>query len=371
MSSQEKTEEPTPTKLRKAREKGEVAKSRDLISAAVVAAGIGVIAWKSSSIGADLETIMLKAFEGAVHPELDGPTVLAIAQQLAAEAAAMIAPILVALAVAAGAATFLQIGPMLVIDPLKPKLDRLNAVSGLKRMFFSLESWVELIKATIKTLIVAVIAWTVVQSELAVIMRLSVLPLETSIGIGLGIIGRCILYTVLIFVLIASIDLLYQRWQFRRKNRMTKNEVREEFKSQEGDPQHKAERKRLHEEISSSMMIAQVEKADIVVTNPTHIACALRYDPRKEDSPRLVAKGRGAIAERIREIAREMDIPIVRDISLAKALHELELDTQIPEELYDAAAELLKWVEMVAASRGELPTWLSPEAQAAPEDEAV
>jgi flagellar biosynthetic protein FlhB len=172
--------------------------------------------------------------------------------------------------------------------------------------------------------------------------------------------GKAVTRAVLFYLAIGVLDFMYQRWQHARKLRMTREQVKQEHKEQEGSPEAKGQRKHLHQELAMQSMLNKVRKANVIVTNPDHIACALRYDPESEDSPRLLGKGTGYLAEKIKEIAKEEDIPIVRDISLAHALYTMEEDQQIPEELFDAVAEVLKWVEMVMRAQGQTAQWLVP-----------
>src|SRR5436853_7544977 len=139
---------------------------------------------------------------------------------------------------------------------------------------------------------------------------------------------------------IAVLDFFYQRWQFSKSHRMSREQVKQEYKEQEGNPEAKHQRKHLHQEMATQSMLHKVRKANVIVTNPDHIACAIRYDPDSEDAPRLLGTGTGYLAEKLKEIAREEDIPVVRDITLAHALYAMEEDQQVPEELFDAVAEV-------------------------------
>ncbi len=161
------------------------------------------------------------------------------------------------------------------------------------------------------------------------------------------------------FISIGCLDLLYQRFQFGKDQRMTKEEVRREHKDQEGDPQMKFRRKQARQELMQQKMLAGLNRdgADAVVVNPTHIACALRYDPERENVPRLVAKGNGLLAERIREIAREKKIPIQRQVGLARTLYEHDLYREIPKDLYEAVGAVFRWVAEEAGERGEQAAW--------------
>jgi flagellar biosynthesis protein FlhB len=239
-----------------------------------------------------------------------------------------------------------------------PKLEKFNPAKGLKRMFAEMKTYVELIKSVMKMTVVALVVYIVISSEIEKIITLSYRqPAAIAMVIG-GFLAKCTFAVAPVFFAIAVLDLLYQRWQFSKDQRMTKDEVKREHKDSEGDPQHKQARQSAHQEILNDNMVQSVRKADAVVTNPTHIACALKYDPDEENAPRLIAKGQGWLADQIKQVAKEEDIPIVRDKSLARALYEMQLDEQISEDMFDAVAEVLRWVEMIARSRGEVPAWV-------------
>jgi len=230
-------------------------------------------------------------------------------------------------------------------------------------MFGSMSSYVELGKSALKLGVVAAIFWQVISSEMRNLVMLSTETPRTIAFHAMRIAGKGLTRSILFFLFLGVLDVFYQWWNYRRKMRTTREQLKQEYKEQEGDPHHKAHRKRLHEEIGRQSMLNRVRKADVIVTNPDHIACALRYDPDSEDAPRLLGKGTGYLAEKIKEIAREEDIPVVRDISLAHALYQMEEEDQIPEELFDAVAEVLKWVETVLRAQGEIPAWLAPPAE--------
>jgi flagellar biosynthetic protein FlhB len=356
--SDERTEEATPKQIRKSRERGQVAKSTEMNAAAVLMAGLGVLAAQQAAIAAGLRAVMESAIATAVRPDLSAGMALGALGSLTIQGLMLIAPAMLAMVCAGAMTSYLQVGAIFTFETLKPKLDKLNVFMGLKNMLMSSKTWIEMGKATLKITVIAAMTWNIIQSELRTILLMGTLPVGEAAVQMMRITGRCVTNILLFYVGVAVLDFFYQRWQHLKGLRMSKEQVKQEYKEQEGDPHYKHKRKRMHEEISKGQMIRQVEKADIIVTNPTHIACALRYDPKQESAPRLIAKGEGFIAEQIKEIGKQQDIPIVRDMSLARALNELELDTQVPEELYDAAAELLKWVEMVAASQGQTPRWL-------------
>jgi flagellar biosynthesis protein FlhB len=269
-------------------------------------------------------------------------------------------PLLGVLLALAVVVPYFQVGPLLAFGPLMPKFSKLNPVSGIKKAMFSMQAYIELLKAAVKVIVVAVIFWIGVKAEMRNVLMLSTQAPSVAGQETMAIAGKALTRTIMFFIAIGALDFLYQRWNYHKGLRMSKEEIKQEYKEQEGDPHHKSHRKQLHEELASESMVQHARKADAMVTNPTHLACALRYDPDSEDAPRLLAKGKGYLADRLREIAKEEDIPIVRDVSLAHALFALETDAQIPEELFDAAAEVLKWVETVLKAEGAVPRWLQP-----------
>lgn len=357
-TSQERTEEATPKRQREARERGEVARSPDVGSAAILAAGLLCILYQGAGMFSQMRVMMQGTLAHAADPDPSQGLALAALADAITAAGLAIAPLLLAVTVTAALAGFMQVGPLLVSAPLVPTLSRLNPAQGLQRMFFSSQAAIELLKSALKIALVAALCLNVLNQEKRTLLMLALLPVPDAAAQVARIVIRCAQHTLLAFAVLGLADYLHKLFEQRSKLRMTREEVKQEYKEQEGDPHHKHQRRRMHEEIASGMMLRQVEKAHVIVTNPTHIACALRYDPKQDSAPRLVAKGEGHIAEQIRQIARQHDIPLLRDVPLARALHGLELDTEVPAEMYEAVAEVLKWVEMVARAEGWSPAWL-------------
>lgn len=357
MSSQEKTEKPTARQIRKARERGQVSQSRTVTATAILF-GIGILGAQAVGPGWDLLRVMFhRTFEEAVAPAGDLDQRLASANQAMGDGAAVVAPLLLVVAVLAAAASFAQVGTILTFKPLTPKLSKLNPIEGLKKKFFAIRTFVELAKSVLIMLIVGSVLFATVRHELGSLARLSNL---SPIGIALftgSLLIRCFFLTVAIMAVLAVFDFVFQRWQGLRDLRMTKQQIKQEHKDQEGDPLVRSARRQLHEEISQQNTLHQAKKADVIVTNPDHLACALRFDPESEDAPRLIARGKNYLAEKIKEVARAEGIPITRDTGLAHALYELEIDQTIPEELYEAVAAILRWVTAEARARGETTAW--------------
>ncbi|MFT4538955.1 MAG: flagellar biosynthesis protein FlhB [Planctomycetota bacterium] len=355
--SEEKTEEASPQKLRKARERGEVAKSQDLNTGLLLAVAIGALSYQLAPMAQALASMGKRCLQLTAEPNLSNDQLLEAAARAFDDGASSLVTILLLLGVFAFVFPFLQVGPLLTVDPLKLKLEKLNLLAGLKRLFFEMSAYIEFFKALLKAVSIGVLSWMVVRRRLDEVLSMgSISPLEAA-KITASILGTVASWVVLFVLTIAVFDLLWQRFQFSKKMRMSKKEQQDEYKQDEGDPILKGQRKQMHQEISEGSMMEAVRCADVIVTNATHLACALRYDPDEEGSPRLLAKGQGAIAGKIREIAKAEGIPIMRDVSLVRALYEMELDEEIPEEMYEAVVEVLRWLEDVARSEGRAVKW--------------
>ena len=355
--SQEKTEEATPQKLRKAREKGEVPKSQDLNTALMLTVALAALGLQLQTLGRGLADMTRGSFETALEPGLTNERIISGMGAAMDSGARMLLPFLIILAAFSFVFPFLQVGPLLALEGLKPKLDRLNPIAGMKRLFFELSAYIEFLKAFLKVTIIGLLAWIILKSHLREVLSLASVGVGDAARVTIAVLVDLALWTALSVMALAVLDLFFQRWHFAKKQRMSKQEVKDEYKQSEGDPHYKSQRKQMHQEILEHSVVESVRQSDVVVVNPTHIACALRYDPDEDDAPRLLSKGRGVLAERIKEVAKEEGIPIVRDRSLARALVELELDDLVPEALYEAVVEVLHWVEEVAISEGREVKW--------------
>lgn len=341
----DKTEEPTPKRLREARERGQVAKSRELVTAVMLLATGSVL----GSVGDEWTASFRQIFEpalAAARGELTTrpASVLGIGAAVAAQQSAAV---LATLVLAAALSNFVQTGPVLAIKALGFDAKRLDPIAGAKRMFGK-DAWIELARSLLK---VALVAW-VAKSVLEEALHGAIALCGRDVGATLSAVGalvRTLLFRVGGAMLaVAVADVLYQRWKLQKELRMTKEEVKREHKDAEGDPHAKGERERVRREIAQHDVAEAVRKASVVVVNPTHLAVALHYDEEDElKAPEVVAKGMDEQAMRIRRIAEEAGVPVVRDVPLAQGLFELELGEEIPERLYDAVAAVLHaaWAE--------------------------
>ncbi len=349
-SSQEKTEQPTPKRLREARKKGQVFKSRDLEAVVVLMAIFGALGLSYSFMVTELHKLMEACFGLVGRPEIYMEDVYALGQMAFMSVVKLSAPILVAGTVLAAIAGFLQVGPVFSVEPLKPEMKKLNAIENLKNMMKP-KTLVELLKNIVKIFAVFILAYTVLKGMLEPFLLTVTTSLEGSSKLGGMILMKFMIRFLILFLVIALIDLFLQRREYMKNLKMTKEEVKREYKEDEGDPLIKGHRRQLHMEMAMGDVRQKVKNADAVVTNPTHLAIALQYDKKNMVAPQVVAKGQRLFAEYIRELAKEYDIPIVRNVPLAWSLIELEIEDEIPEPLYVAVAEILSFVYRLKQDR--------------------
>lgn len=352
----EKTEQPTEKRLRDARRKGQVAKSHDLSSALLLIVAVSTL-WVASGYiggwvaGAAREQLQYAAAFGG---ELDQATALGALFAGVKMMALVLGPLFAALVVFAVVSNYFQIGSVFTFEPLKPNLGKLNPAEGFKQKFFKSRPYIELGKTVVKIVITVGVVSVVLWGARLDIARLASQPVGAAASYLVSLVFEIGLKVGLAFLLLGAGDYFLQRYLHRKELRMTKHEVKEEYKETEGNPLYKSRRRQLHREILMQSVLAAVRQANVVVVNPTHVAVALRYDREAMSAPTVVAKGAELIAARIREIAKESRVPIMRDVPLARALYELEVDEEVPEELYEAVAVVLRWVYELAAERGEV-----------------
>ncbi|MBL7686222.1 MAG: type III secretion system export apparatus subunit SctU [Deltaproteobacteria bacterium] len=342
-SSQEKTEDATPKRLREARKKGQVPKSKDLSTIFVMIVFFGVICGSIGFMGGELRKLMVFIFSEVSKKEITGAMMLDYGKECLFVLAKVCAPAFLAASFVALVVGFLQVGPIFSFDPLKPQGKKLNPMEGLKNMFKT-QTFIELIKNIVKVTCIFYMAYQVLHGSLFEVLQTSTISILDSSRIAGDIIFRIVLRILLLFVAIALADFMIQRWQFMKQMRMSKDEVKREYKQDEGDPHIKGHRKALHREMVFGDMPKQVKSADAVVTNPVHVAVAIKYDKDTMNAPEVVAKGQRLFAESIKKVAEEAGIPIMRNVPLAWSLAELEVGDEIPEELYTAIAEILSIV---------------------------
>ncbi|MCX7945574.1 MAG: flagellar biosynthesis protein FlhB [Hydrogenophilus sp.] len=343
-SDLEKSEQPTARRIEQARSEGQVPQSRELASFLVLLLGVAVLMVLGGWMGERVARMIarLLAFDPAAALEIE--TVLSLLPWIIEELLIVLAPIFVVLLVAAVGGHVAVSGFLFVPKLVTPRLDRLNPVTGLRRIF-SLDGLVELVKSLIKTIFVGGAAWWVLTGEVETVLGLIRMPWEEAGALFLDEVQWATLWLVLPLGLIVALDVPYQIWSYYKNLRMTKEEVKQEFKEMEGDPQIKGRIRAVQREMARRRMMQEIPKAAVVVTNPTHFSVALRYEATKMAAPVVVAKGRGALALRIREVAEEAGVPRVEVPALARSLYvHVEVGEAVPPGLYTAVAEVLAYV---------------------------
>ncbi len=343
-SDQEKTEQPTPKRREEARNKGEVAVSKEVNSAVVLMASLSAFSLLGVYLSSRMMTMAGDLWGRAAEFRISLDNVYDFFYGITSATANLLWPFMLVIAICGLAANVVQTRFLLSFEAMKPSISKLNPIKGFKNLF-SLRSLTELVKSIFKMAIIGYTAYTVIRREydmLPVIADLS--PIDIG-QYAIGIMLRLLLYTTTIFLALAALDYAYQHYEHEKKLKMTKEEVKEEFKQREGDPMIKARVRSIQREMSRRRMVSSVKQADVVVTNPTHLAVALEYKREKMHAPTVVAKGAGFMAERIKEIARSNQVPILERKGLAQILYKtVEVGREVPEGLYKAIAEILAYV---------------------------
>lgn len=343
--SQEKTEEATPRKVREARKRGQIAKSRDLVSIVVLLVTFTAIAFFNSFIGHHWSTYMLDCFRLVVkvsQGNITSPELITLLKQAFFLIFLLSMPAGLISFLAVIVVSFLQTGAVFSTEPLQPSLKKINPIEGFKNIF-KLRSVIELIKSTLKIGIVFLLAYFTIKSRIADL----VLSVTTGLVPTMKLTGQIMIAFIvkvgIFFLVIAIFDLLYQRWQYAKDLRMSKYELIQEFKRDEGDPMLKSHRRQFHQELINQDM-KRVKRSDVVIVNPIHLAIAVVYDRNTMRAPEIVAKGQRLIAEQIKNLAKEANVPVIENVPLAHALFEWDPGDEIPEDLYEPMAEILSFV---------------------------
>lgn len=357
-SDQEKTEPATPRRLDKARDEGQIPRSRELATFMLLLGGVIGLWSLGEVLAGQLGLVMEQSFLFDRNQALDTGPMLMHAATLGAGALTSLLPLFLLLALLALAAPLLLGGWSMTAKSLKPQFSRLNPLKGLKRQFSS-QALAELAKAIAKSVLVGGVVVAYLSTHRGEFFALMDQPVRQALGSALGMAAAACGFMVLVLVVVILIDVPYQLWSHHKKLRMSKEEIKREHKESEGDPQLKARIRAQQQSLARSRMMSQVPSADVIVTNPTHFAVALRYDEKSMSAPRVVAKGRDAVALRIRELGREHRIPELSAPALARSLYRhVDLEREVPIDLYTAVAEVMAWafrLRREEKSGGELP----------------
>jgi flagellar biosynthesis protein FlhB len=347
----ERTEQPTPKRLEEARRKGQVARSTELSAAAVILTVGGSLHFLGGYMGSRLHGLMSSSLSLTREQSVDESLMFSTLTTQAAHALLACAPILGLTMLAALLAPMLLGGWNLSFEALVPDFTRLNPMNGLGRMF-SARSAVDLAKAFAKFILLALVAVFLLRQKSGELMGLGMEPTRVAIAHAISLTGYAFLMLAATLGLIAAIDVPWQLFQHNKQLRMTRQEVREEMKESDGSPEVKGRIRSLQREIARRRMMQEVPKADVIITNPTHFAVALKYDEQRMRAPIVVAKGADVIAARIREIATEGLVPIFEAPPLARALFKsVEIGGEIPASLYVAVAQVLTYIYQLKTAR--------------------
>ncbi|MDR9834317.1 flagellar biosynthesis protein FlhB [Herbaspirillum huttiense] len=343
-SDMERTEPATGKRIERAREQGDVPRSRELATTLMLLVGGSCVWLFSGPVVTSLDRIMVATLTFERAAAFDPALLFDMLSAHMLDVAVSMIPLAFLMTLAAMAAPLMLGGWLFNVDSLAPKFSKLNPISGFANMF-SINSLVELGKAVLKTLLVGTVAWIAIRSQLDAVMGLGVESLKTAGSHAAQLLWISFITMVSALILIAALDVPYQIWNYGRKLRMTREEVKQEHKESEGDPHIKGKIRAMQRAMARRRMMAEVPTADVVVTNPTHFAVALKYTEGKMGAPKVVAKGADDVAAKIRELAREHKVPLLEAPPLARALHaHTEIGDEIPEALYTAVAEVLAYV---------------------------
>lgn len=340
----ERTEDPSGRKLSQARSKGQVAKSQDLGAAISLVGGLILLMVFGSSLFRLMGVVMKRSLESG-GDELIDPTAVgpAIVWSLG-QAAWAIGPIFLIIVLVAALSQYVQVGWLWTLEPVKPKLNALNPMSGVKRVFGK-RGLVKSASGLVKMSLVGVVAWLVIARMLRRLASLPAMDAVAALKTILALVGELAAWLLAIMVLIALADWVYHKWQHKSDLKMTKQEVKDERRMMDGSPEVKKRRMRMAMDIAMHRVQQAVPKADVVVTNPTHFAVALKYDPKSMRAPRVLAKGVDFMAMRIRHVAMATHVQIVERPPLARALYwGTEVGQEVSPEHYEAVAEVLAFV---------------------------
>lgn len=349
---QDRTEPASPYKLREARKRGQVSKSLEINSLLLLSAALLVIYGMGERIVTQQLMLCRDLLSNAHQLSLNGATAIGLFAHFFESLLKILWPFLGAVVVTGILANLFQTGPVFSFFPLKPDMNRLNPVNGFKRLF-SKKLLFESIKTVIKMAVFSLVIYFAIVALLPGVMAMIDMDPQVYPALLLDH-GRGLYYKLLLVVLlVALVDLVYSRWDFGRQMRMSRRELKEEIKRRDGDPQVRARRRQLQKEaVKRAGAVRRVPEADVLITNPTRLAIALKYERGVMATPQLIAKGAGDLAAKLREVARRHNVPIVENRSLAKALFTgIGIGEGIPEELFPAVAKILAWIYLQREQR--------------------
>jgi len=347
--SEEKSEKPTPKKLREARKKGQVSKSKDITQAVLFLVSMGVLSFGGPGFVDQARSLFADSFRPELLTgQLSTDDIIRRFADAGIRFLVLSAPFLAAVSVAAVAIEFVQVRALFAPEAIQFKFDKLNVIKGLQNVFFKPRTYLELLKNLLKFAMVLGLVYLTVRSSLRDIILSARANPETT-----GKLASALLFTLLfrvgiLFLAIGAADFFLQYRLYIKDLMMSKDEVKKESKEDEGDPQIKHTRRQLHQQLLTQNIVQNVREASVVIVNPTHLAIAIQYDELIMNAPQVTAKGQESVAKRMIEVARKTGVPVTRNVPLARSLFQIELGSEIPESLYESVAEVLNWVYQLA-----------------------
>ena len=350
-SMQDRTEAPTPRRREEARKEGQVGRSTDLPAAVVLLGALLLLHFSGRKMLGRLIEITRYCLETSDPTGLTAHGAGAALGSALRETAGLVLPLMLVVFVVALVACFAQVGVLFTTTPLRPSFDKLNPVNGLSRMFNG-RAVVHLLLGLAKIALLGVITYATLKNRVELLASIALMDHLTIVAVAAELVFTLGVRMGIVLLVLGIIDFIYQRYRTERELRMTKEEVKEELKRMEGDPTLKRRRREIQMQLTLQRIRAAVPKADVVVTNPTELAVALKYDEASMEAPKVTAKGAGYIAKRIRELAIENGVPIVERKPLARALYKtVDVGREIPAQFYKAVAEILAYVYELSGKR--------------------
>jgi flagellar biosynthetic protein FlhB len=348
-----KTEDPTPRRLDEARRKGDVAKSADFAQAASLAGAFGVLAILGGWMARNLLEQLRPFLEHPDSISMQGMAGVGVARYALMAALPVLLVVMAATALSGVAGNLIQTGLIFTTEKMKPSLEKISPMAGLQRMFGP-EGLMQFLRALAKVVLTGAIAWYVLAPHAGELVRLADMSPAAMLPYAMGLLVPLAFAVLMLMAGIGVLDWIWQRQRFMERMRMTKEELKEEFRQSEGDPHVRARQRQIRNERARRRMMQAVPKATVVIMNPTHYAVALRYEAGETEAPECVAKGVDDVALKIREIAEDAGVPIVEDAPLARALYAaVEIDETIPVEHFEAVAKVIGFV--LNSAKGQSP----------------
>jgi flagellar biosynthetic protein FlhB len=347
----EKTERATPKKRQESRNKGQVAKSAELTGSLILLGTLCCFMTLGPFFTQRVKALFGDTFINRLNMQVTDQNVLNLFTHYVVELFILLSPILAIVLVIALAANYVQVGWLFTVEPLKMKLSKLNPISGAKNIF-SMRSMVEFVKTSLKLIVIGFLVYSVLISEKQHFLELAHVPIQEIFAFTADITIRLSLLVAAVLFILALADYMYQKYEYEKSLKMSKQDIKDEYKNTEGDPLIKGKIKERQRRMAMMRMMQEVPNADVVITNPTHFAVALKYDVTKMEAPTVVAKGQDYLALRIKEIARQNDVVTMENRPLARALYErTEIGDAVPGDLFQAVAEVLAYVYRLKGRR--------------------